>query len=221
VRSGRGRRPADGRRRGAAGRRGDPGRRQRARGRPEVLLLGALSTSPDGRRLAYSTDFTGGERFTIRIKDLDSGEVLADEVPGAFYGCAWALDGSALFYVTVDDAWRPYRVLRHMVGTPAADDVVVYEEADERFWVGVGLTRSERYLHIAVGSKITSESWLLDAADPAGEFSVVLPRRQGVEYSVEHQLGATATGCSSCTTTARRTSSWSPRRWRIPPPGSR
>jgi oligopeptidase B len=77
-----------------------------------------------------------------------------------------------------------------MVGTPADDDVIVYEEADERFWVGVGLTRSERYLHIAVGSKITSESWLLDAADPTGAWSVVLPRRQGVEYSVEHQLGA-------------------------------
>jgi oligopeptidase B len=156
----------------------------------KFFSLGALSTSPDGRWLAYSTDFTGGERFTIRIKDLDTGEVLADEVPGAFYGCAWALDGSALFYVTVDEAWRPYRVLRHMVGTPAADDVIVYEEADERFWVGVGLTRSERYLHIAVGSKITSESWLLDAADPTGAWSVVLPRRQGVEYSVEHQLGA-------------------------------
>jgi oligopeptidase B len=156
----------------------------------KFFSLGALSTSPDGRWLAYSTDFTGSERFTIRIKDLDTGEVLADEVPGAFYGCAWALDGSALFYVTVDDAWRPYRVLRHMVGTPADDDVIVYEEADERFWVGVGLTRSERYLHIAVGSKITSESWLLDAADPTGTWSVVLPRRQGVEYSVEHQLGA-------------------------------
>jgi len=63
-------------------------------------------------------------------------------------------------------------------------------ETDGRFWVGVGLTRSERYLHIAVGSKITSESWLLDAADPTGAWSVVLPRRQGVEYSVEHQLGA-------------------------------
>jgi oligopeptidase B len=156
----------------------------------KFFALGALAPSPDGRLLAYSTDFAGSERFTMRIKDLATGTMLPDEVPGTFYGCAWSLDGSALFYVTVDDAWRPYRVSRHIVGTSAADDVVVFDEPDERFWVGVGLTRSERYLHISVGSKLTSEAWLLDAAQPGGEFKVVLPRRQGVEYSVEHQIGA-------------------------------
>jgi oligopeptidase B len=156
----------------------------------QFFALGALSASPDGKLLAYSTDFAGSERFTIRIKDLATGTLLSDEVPNTFYGCAWSLDGSALFYVTVDDAWRPYRVSRHFVGTPAADDVVVFEEPDERFWVGVGLSRSERYLQISVASKLTSEAWLLAAARPEGEFSVVLPRRQGVEYSVEHQIGA-------------------------------
>ena len=162
-------------------------------GDARFFSLGALEASPDGRLLAYSTDFAGSERFTVRIKDLATGTVLPDEVPDTFYGCAWSLDGSALFYVTVDDAWRPYRVSRHLVGTSAADDVVVFEEPDERFWVGVGLTRSERYLQISVASKLTSEAWLLDAARPAGEFSVVLPRRQGVEYSVEHQIGPDGT----------------------------
>src|SRR6201985_2867582 len=100
--------------------------------------LGAFSVSPDGKRLAYSTDFSGDERYTLRIKDLDSGEVLPDEVPNTAHGCAWALDGSALFYVTVDDAWRPYRVWRHVVGTPTADDVVVFEEAVQSFGLGVG-----------------------------------------------------------------------------------
>jgi oligopeptidase B len=156
----------------------------------EFFSLGMLATSPDGRLLAYSTDFAGSERFTVRIKDLATGTVLPDEIPDTFYGCAWSLDGSALFYTTVDDAWRPYRVSRHLVGSPAADDVIVFEEPDERFWVGVGLTRSERYVQISVGSKLTSEAWLLDAARPDGEFSVVLPRRQGIEYSVEHQVGA-------------------------------
>jgi oligopeptidase B len=156
----------------------------------EFFSLGMLATSPDGRLLAYSTDFAGSERFTVRIKDLATGTVLPDEIPDTFYGCAWSLDGSALFYITVDDAWRPYRVSRHLVGSPAADDVIVFEEPDERFWVGVGLTRSERYVQISVGSKLTSEAWLLDAARPDGEFSVVLPRRQGIEYSVEHQVGA-------------------------------
>jgi len=156
----------------------------------EFFSLGMLAVSPDGRLLAYSTDFAGSERFTVRIKDLATGTVLPDEIPDTFYGCAWSLDGSALFYITVDDAWRPYRVSRHLVGSPAADDVIVFEEPDERFWVGVGLTRSERFVQISVGSKLTSEVRLLDAARPDGEFSMVLPRRQGMEYSVEHQVGA-------------------------------
>jgi len=159
----------------------------------KFFSMGAYDVSADGRRLAYSTDFSGSERFTMRVKDLVTGETAADEIPDTFYGSAWSRDGSALFYVTVDEAWRPYRVWRHMVGTPAADDVIVYEEADERFWVGVGLTRSERYLYIATASKLSSEAWLLDAARPEGEFSVVMPRRPEVEYSIEHQVRADGT----------------------------
>ncbi len=123
--------------------------------------LGALSVSPDGKLLAYSTDFSGDERYTLRVKDLTTGETLADEVPNTYYGCAWSLDGSALFYVTVDDAWRPYRVWRHIVGTPTADDVVVFEESDEKFWLGVGTSRDEKWLIIDTSSKLTSEVWLL------------------------------------------------------------
>ncbi len=147
--------------------------------------LGALEVSPDERLLAYSTDFSGDERFTLRVKDLAAGRVLPDEIPGTFYGCAWSLDGSALFYVTVDDAWRPYRVWRHRVGRPASSDVLVFEETDERFWVGIGLFRSERHIFIRTASVLTSEWRLLDAATPEGDFTVVAPRRQGVEYDVE------------------------------------
>jgi len=156
--------------------------------------LGAFSVTPDGNRLAYSTDFSGGERFTLRIKHLPTGDSLPDEIPGTFYGAAWSLDGSALFYVTVDDAWRPWRVWRHTAGTPHTDDVVVFEEPDERFWVGVGLSRSEHFLTISSASKVTSEVWLLDAATPEGEWAVVAPRRHGVEYSVAHQARADGTG---------------------------
>jgi oligopeptidase B len=156
----------------------------------QFFSLGAFDVSPDGRLLAYSTDFAGSERFTMRVKDLMSGEIAPDEIPDTFYGSAWSADGSALFYVTVDGAWRPYRVWRHVIGTPASDDMVVFEEPDERFWVGVGLTRSERFLIISASSKLTSEAWLLDAGHPAGEFTVVAPRRQGIEYEVEHQVTA-------------------------------
>jgi oligopeptidase B len=150
----------------------------------DFFALGAYQPSPDQRWLAYSTDFTGNERFTIRVKDLATGAALPDEIPDTYAGCAWSLDGSTLFYVTVDAAWRPYRVWRHKIGTPAGQDTVVFEEADERFHVYVSLTRSERYLLIRSASELTSEVWLLDAATPDGEFTVAAPRRQGVEYDV-------------------------------------
>jgi oligopeptidase B len=150
------------------------------------FALGALRPSRDWRWLAYSADFSGDERFTIKVKDLATGQTLPDEIPGAYYGCAWSLDGSALFYLTVDDAWRANRVWRHRVGTPAEQDVIVFEEADERFHVTLGQTRSERYLVIRSASVLTSEVWLLDAAAPDGEPVVVTPRQQGVDYDVDH-----------------------------------
>jgi oligopeptidase B len=159
----------------------------------DFFSVGAFSVSPDGRQLAYSTDLAGDERFTMRFKDLETGETAPDEIPGTFYGAAWSADATAVFYTTVDDAWRPYRVWRHMMGTPADQDVIIYQEDDERFGVGVGLTRSERYLIIHSASKLTSEARLLDAADPTGEFMVVAPRRPGLEYEVEHQVTADGT----------------------------
>jgi oligopeptidase B len=152
----------------------------------DFFSLGTFRTSPDQRWLAYSTDFAGNERFTVRVKDLASGQTLPDEIPDTYAGCAWSLDASTLFYVTVDDAWRPYRVWRHRVGTPAGQDTIVFEEPDERFHVYVGLTRSEKYLLIRSASVLTSEYWTLDATTPDAAFTVVAPRRQGVEYDVEH-----------------------------------
>ncbi|MFI5839535.1 S9 family peptidase [Catenuloplanes sp. NPDC051500] len=152
----------------------------------EFFALGTYDVSPDGRRLAYSVDFAGDERFTLQVKDLTTGELLADAVPEVSYGSAWSADGSVLFYMTVDSAWRPYRVWRHVIGTPATDDVIVFEEPDERFWVGAGLTRSEKFILIEASSKITSEVRAIPAHAPLSEPVLVAPRRQGVEYSVEH-----------------------------------
>jgi len=151
----------------------------------DFFSLGSFSLSPDQRWLAYSTDFAGNERFTLRVKDLATGTTLPDEIPDTYAGCAWSLDGSVLFYVTVDAAWRPYRVWRHRVGTPASQDSIVFEEADERFHVYVSLTRSERFLLIRSASVLTSEVWLVDAATPDADFTVVASRRQGVDYDVE------------------------------------
>jgi oligopeptidase B len=154
----------------------------------DFFSLGASSVSPDGNLLAFSVDTVGHERFLLRVKDLRTGELLPDEIPDTAYGATWALDGSHLFYTTVDEAWRPDKVWRHELGTDPAGDVVVFHEPDERFWVSVGRTRSDRFLMIGVGSKTTTEYRVLDAADPTGEFRVLTPRRQGVEYTVDHAV---------------------------------
>ena len=154
----------------------------------DFFSLGASSVSPDGRLLAFSTDTAGDERFLLRVLDLTTGELLPDRIPGTSYGATWDLTASHLFYTTVDDAWRTDKVWRHRLGTDPAEDVVVHAETDERFWVSIGRTRSDRYLVLGVGSKVTSEYRLLEADDPAGEFRVVAPRRQGVEYGVEHAV---------------------------------
>ncbi|MCH7231868.1 S9 family peptidase [Glycomyces sp. L485] len=152
----------------------------------DFFALGTCDVSPDGNLLAFGVNYTGDERFTLRFKDLRTGEVFADEIEGVFYGGAWSSDGSAFFYTKVDDAWRPYQVWRHVLGE--SDDVLVYQEDDERFWTGIELTRSEKYLMIVCGSKITSETRYLDAADPTGEFALFGGgREQGVETQVEHQ----------------------------------
>jgi oligopeptidase B len=152
----------------------------------DFFAVGTFDVSPDGRWLAYAVDLEGNERFTLRVKDLDTGKVLPDEIRETFYGAAWSADASTLFYLRVDETWRPYQVWRHRVGTPVDSDELVYEESDQRFWVGVELTRSQRFIQIDAGSSVTSEVRVLPAADPIAAPRVIAPRRQGVEYHVEH-----------------------------------
>ena len=154
----------------------------------DFFSLGTASVSPDGALLAFSTDTVGHERFLLQVKDLRTGDVLPDQVPDTLGGATWDLAGTTLFYTTVDEAWRPDKVWRHVLGTPVSDDVVVHHETDERFWTSVGRTRSDRLIVIGSGSKTTTEYRVLDAADPTGDFRVVAPRRQGVEYGVEHAV---------------------------------
>lgn len=153
----------------------------------EFFSLGAFSVSDDESLLAWSVDTQGDERYTIRVKDLRTGEVLPDEITATSGGATWSAGGTHLFYTTVDDAWRPHRVWRHKLGS-TGEDVLVLEEPDERYFIGVGRTQSERFLVIGLSSKVTSEVRVLEADDPEGEFRVVLPRRDGVEYSLEHAV---------------------------------
>jgi oligopeptidase B len=184
----------------------------------EFFSLGAFSVSLDGRLLAYSTDLTGAERFTIMIKDLVSGELLADQITDTAYGVAWAKN-SHLFYTRADEAWRPYVVLRHQLGTDPSQDVEVQTESDERFWLSVDASRDDQWIIVAAGSKITSEFRLLRTDDPEGEPRIVAPRRQGVEYDIEpagdrllivHNDGAEDFELAEAPLTATSHNEWTP-----------
>ncbi len=153
----------------------------------DFFSIGALSVSDDGVWLAYSTDVVGDERYTLRFKNLTSGELLDETIADTAGGAVWSSDAKHVFYQTVDEAWRPDTVWRHDIGA-GTEDVKVFHEPDDRYWVGIGTTRSEKYLVIGVGSKITSENYILAADDPTGDFRSVIPRVDGVEYSVEHAV---------------------------------
>ncbi|WP_460817195.1 S9 family peptidase [Microbacterium petrolearium] len=151
--------------------------------------LGSFDVTNDGTRMLWAVDVTGDERYTIRVRDLVTGETLPDVIEGAFGGAHFLPDGRHLIYTTVDDAWRPNRVWLHRVGEPdGSGDIELYGDDDERFWVGAGVTRSERFLLVESGSSITSEVSILDAADPTAGARVVWPRREGVEYGVDHAV---------------------------------
>lgn len=155
----------------------------------DFFSLGAATVSVDGNILAYSVDVKGDERYTLRFKDLRTGQRYPDEIVGIGAGATWAADNHTVYYVTVDDAWRPDTVWRHRLGSGLTAERV-YHEPDERFWVAVGRTRSNKYVIIAAGSAVTSELRYGDATDPETEFATVWPRRDGVEYALDHAVVA-------------------------------
>ena len=152
----------------------------------EYFALGALQISADHTRIAYSTDTEGDEVYTLRVRDLAAAADLGDEIPGTYYGVEWSKDNAVLFYTVLDDAKRPWRVFRHTVGDNAANDVLVYQEDNQAFHVGLGKTRSREWLVIASQSAVTSEAHVIPAADPTSDPRVVAERRQDIEYDVEH-----------------------------------
>ncbi|MDT0201330.1 S9 family peptidase [Nocardioides sp. AE5] len=154
----------------------------------DFFSLGGSSISLDGARLAWSSDVVGDERYTIRVLDLATREVLADEITGVLGGATWHPDGQSFFYTTVDESWRADKIWRHRLGTSQDSDELVFHETDARFWVGVGRTRSDRFVMIVSGAKTTSEYRVLDTTDDAAGFQVYAERESGVEYSLEHAV---------------------------------
>jgi oligopeptidase B len=154
----------------------------------EFFSLGGSSVSPDGTLLAYSTDVVGDERYTIRVLDLATREHLPDEIAGVIGGATWDRAGEHLYYTTLDESWRADKIWRHTLGAPQTQDELVHHEQDGRFFVGVGRSRSDRFIIVAAGSKITSEYRFLDADDPDAGLQLFCERREGLEYSLDHAV---------------------------------
>jgi len=153
----------------------------------EYFSINAFDVNLQHTVLAWSSDTDGSEHYTMHLRDLATGTDRDEHLTGTTWGgTAWSADGNTLFYVTADEQMRPYRVWRHLLGTTQADDVMVLEEPDERFYVYVDLSRSGQWVIIDVGSKLSGEVHLIPAAVPETPPVVVRPRADDVEYGLDH-----------------------------------
>jgi oligopeptidase B len=153
------------------------------------FAIGATDITPDGRWLAYSTDTTGFRQYTLHIKDLETGETLAGEVERVG-SVVWAADNCTLFYTVEDEEQkRQYQLWRHTLSTPRSSDTLVYQDDDERFNLGAGRTRDGKFIVMESASHITTEWWVLPADEPEGQFTLISPRADEHEYSIEHRNG--------------------------------
>lgn len=155
----------------------------------EYFRVGSLSISPDEKILAYSIDDNGSERFEVRFKNIETGEILPDVIPGTLSSLEWSADSSQLLYGLANENWRTDNIHVHKMGTPTAQDKLLFKEKDIGFSCDVGLTANEKYLVIATGDNETSEVRLIPRDDVFAKPILVAPRKKGREYSVEERDG--------------------------------
>ncbi|MFM9853344.1 MAG: S9 family peptidase [Sphingomonadaceae bacterium] len=155
----------------------------------DYFRLGEISLSKDGRYLAYATDDDGSERYTVRFRDLTTGADLPDVIKSTLGGLVWTPDGKALIYGLVNENWRVETIRYHAMGSDTKDDKILYEEPDQGFQPGVGMTHSENYIVIATGDNATTEVYLIPSDQPLSKPILIRPRKVGVEYDVEDHDG--------------------------------
>lgn len=149
--------------------------------------LGDYAVSPDQRWLAYTIDTRGKEKYTLFYQNLDTGEVIDENIKNIHMRIQWANDSRTIFYTTLDESYRPYRLHRHTLGTNQEDDVVLFEEKDPAFRLLLSRSRSRKFIFLRLESQIATEVYVLDADDPQGRFRLVRPREEGVEYYLLHR----------------------------------
>ena len=145
--------------------------------------------SNNGSLLAYAVDDNGSERFTARVKDLATGEMLADEIPGTLSSLVWVADDRGFVYSLANEQWRTDNAHLHWLGQPRSSDIELYHEDDEGFRVGSSLSANEQWLIVSASDHETSEVRLIPAAHPLAAPVLVRPRAKGVEYDVEEREG--------------------------------
>ncbi|ALE94251.1 protease 2 [Arthrobacter alpinus] len=155
-----------------------------AEGKP-FFSLGGAAVTRDGNLYAYAVDNAGDELFTVRIKDLRTGELLEDTIENVFYGLTFSPDGSTLYYMLADDSWRPYQVKTHILGTTVDQDEVLYQEDDVAMWTGFGLSSDRRHLVISIGCSEFSEARLLAFDAPEKGLQTLIPRSEQILYDAE------------------------------------
>ena len=149
--------------------------------------LGGVSISPDNRYAVMGIDTVSRRKYTLMIKDLETGKMLDDMIPVTTGGSSWANDNRTIFYTKKDDeTLRSMAIYRHVMGTDVSEDVLIYEETDETFSTFVYKSKSKEYMVIGSSSTLTNEYRVLAADNPAGEFKVVQPRVRGLEYNLAH-----------------------------------
>ena len=153
----------------------------------DYLTLSAYKISPNEKLLAYTIDTSGAEKHKLIIKEINSGKIIDDQLCNLDGSVEWANDNETLFYIVLDSAQRPYQLWRHKLGDVQSEDVLVYEELDDRFHVGLHRTKSGEYLIMDIASNVTSEVYLLDRNKPYSDWNVVQSREQDVEYYVYHR----------------------------------
>lgn len=147
----------------------------------DYLSCGGPIVSPNDNLAIYVVDFDGSEKYTVRVRDLTTGDDLPDAILGTSGNACWITD-EVIGYVMLDEAHRPYQVRRHLLGADTATDEVIYEDLDERFFVGIGRDTTGRLVWVRSRSKLTNEDHFLRVDDPHGALRVVEPRVQGLEY---------------------------------------
>ena len=152
----------------------------------DYTRVGSWENSPDHKWLAYSVDSDGSEQYTIVIKNLETGELLDEAIPNSYYSLEWANDNRTIFYDVLDENHRPVKIFRHHLGEDPSKDELVYEEKDERFFVGVAKSSSQRFIFVASSGNNMSEWYFMDGNDPSSELTLVEPRRPDFEYDIDH-----------------------------------